>query len=159
MCSHRTCAANHTHPPTHTACCRPCLPAQRVQERADKVKEAARPEVGSWVRYYLFAFLAFVLAAEVAADLQSGGWARCAMGDSDIGHGRLGAPPATCAARMHGRPRRCLVPCCSLHPPTHTHTCCCPCCADAPSAAQDVLYTLLVIALGWTSYSERKSLR
>jgi hypothetical protein len=36
------------------------------------VKEPARSEVGSTVRYYLFAFLAFVLAAEVVADLQSG---------------------------------------------------------------------------------------
>jgi hypothetical protein len=31
--------------------------------------------------------------------------------------------------------------------------------ADAPSALQDVLYTLLVVVLGVTAYSERKALR
>ncbi len=34
-----------------------------------------------------------------------------------------------------------------------------PLAPDAPSAAQDVLYTLLVLALAWTSISERKSMR
>lgn len=32
----------------------------------------ARSELGSRIRYYLFAFLAFVLASEVAVDLTSG---------------------------------------------------------------------------------------
>ena len=51
----------------------PLLPP-RLQARADKVVEPARSDVGSWLRYYLFAFLAFVLAVEVGIDLQSGGW-------------------------------------------------------------------------------------
>ena len=69
------------------------------QETADRVKEPARSELGSRVRYYLFAALAFVLAAEVGLDLQSG----------------------------------------------------------APSAPQDVLYTVLALLLGWTALNERRA--
>lgn len=77
------------------------MSAEQLQERADKVKQPAKSELTSWVRYYLYGFLAFVLIAEVMTDLQS----------------------------------------------------------DAPSALQDVLYTLLVVVLGVTAYSERKALR
>ncbi|PRW51121.1 hypothetical protein C2E21_5514 [Chlorella sorokiniana] len=76
------------------------LNSEQLQERAQKVVQPARTEMGSRLRYYLFAFLAFVLASEVVFDLQS----------------------------------------------------------DAPSALQDVIYTLLVIALGVTAFNERKSL-
>jgi hypothetical protein len=36
------------------------------------VKQPAKSELTSWVRYYLYGFLAFVLIAEVLTDLQSG---------------------------------------------------------------------------------------
>lgn len=41
--------------------------------------QPARSEMGSRLRYYLFAFLAFVLATEVVVDLQSGGRQRPAL--------------------------------------------------------------------------------
>lgn len=47
------------------------LSSEQLQERASKVAAPARSELGSRIRYYLFAFLAFVLASEVAVDLAS----------------------------------------------------------------------------------------
>lgn len=54
----------HFHRLTHSRVC--------AQERAQKVVQPARSEMSSRLRYYLFAFLAFVLASEVVVDLQSG---------------------------------------------------------------------------------------
>jgi hypothetical protein len=120
------------------------------QARADKVVEPARSEVGSWLRYYLFTFLAFVLAVEVGIDLQSGGWV-----------GILLLSP--CGMPVQQLPLPCppLLLCCAP-PPTCARPCCCRfCCscpADSPSAMQDVLYTLLVILLGVTAINERRTL-
>lgn len=47
------------------------LSSEQLQERAARVAAPARSELGSRIRYYLFAFLAFVLASEVAVDLTS----------------------------------------------------------------------------------------
>lgn len=56
----------------------------------------------------------------------------------------------------------CYGACSSCHPPRNlqpsTPRPSAPHDADAPSAIQDVIYTLLVVALGVTAFSERKSL-
>ena len=71
-----------------------------------RVVEPARSQLGSRVRYYLYAFLAFCLGAEVVADLQSGGFghlcfvmclAMRSVADLRTGRGRRGWPrPAAC---------------------------------------------------------------
>lgn len=43
----------------------------QLRERANKVTEPARDEMGSPVRFYLFLVLAFLLAADVGADMAS----------------------------------------------------------------------------------------
>jgi hypothetical protein len=73
------------------------LSAEQLKERAERVKDPARSEVSSRLRSYLFAFLAFLLSAEVVADLRSGGQGRAgqpldawpARGMAREGGGRL----------------------------------------------------------------------
>lgn len=120
--------------------CPPALPPAPpvcLQARRERVTEPARTELSSRVRYYLFAFLAFVLAGEVIADLQSGAY--CAFVSLQSKHRKLNAG----GGDLHDLSRR--VPCLPRAP------------ADAPSAVQDVIYTLLVVALGVTSLSERRT--
>lgn len=47
------------------------LRRQQAQQQADKVKEPARTEISSRARFYLFALLAFLLAAQGVTDLAS----------------------------------------------------------------------------------------
>lgn len=86
-----------------------------------------------------------VLGTEVVPDLQRGAW-WSQPGDSS----RLPCPAGS------GTPawRRPLPTSLAL-PPSSPHTTP-PSPADAPSALNDVIYTLLVVAIGVTAFNERR---